>query len=98
MPGLDSSLGMTICSHCQARVLTSSLSRHLASYHGIGVQQRPRTSSNSTGLAERNEDDAPDSERPDYLDAAKGWGYLAREDGRYGSYPMHDDYGDEAEP
>ena len=97
MPGLDGLSGMTICPQCQARVLTSSLSRHLANYHGIGVEPRPTTSSNST-VAKGDEDGDPDPERDDHLDAAKGWGFLAREDGRYGSYPMHDDYGDEAEP
>ena len=29
-------------------------------------------------------------------DASKGWGHVAREHGRYGSHPLHDDYEDES--
>jgi hypothetical protein len=32
------------------------------------------------------------------LDATKGIGYPAREEGRYGSYPSHDGFDDESEP
>jgi len=32
------------------------------------------------------------------LDATKGIGYPARDDGRYGSYPSHDGFDDESEP
>ena len=32
------------------------------------------------------------------LDATKGIGYPAREDGRYGSYPSHHGFDDESEP
>jgi hypothetical protein len=34
----------------------------------------------------------------DNLDATKGIGYPARDDGRYGSFPSHDDFDDESEP
>jgi hypothetical protein len=32
------------------------------------------------------------------LDATKNWGYPARERGRYGSHPTHDNFDDESEP
>ena len=31
-------------------------------------------------------------------DGSKNIGYVCRENGRYGSFPMHDDYSDEAQP
>lgn len=33
-----------------------------------------------------------------YLDGSRDFGYYAREDGRYGSYPVYDDYSDESDP
>ena len=35
---------------------------------------------------------------PQNLDATKGIGYPVREEGRYGSHPAHDAFGDESEP
>lgn len=34
----------------------------------------------------------------DPRDASKGWGHHFRDHGRFGSFPVHDGYGDEAEP
>jgi hypothetical protein len=34
----------------------------------------------------------------DPLDASRGWGYIARDHGAFGSYPVHDDFGDESRP
>jgi hypothetical protein len=34
----------------------------------------------------------------DPRDASKYWGYLARDNGQFGSYPLHDDFGDESDP
>ncbi len=34
----------------------------------------------------------------DRHDGSKGMGYLEREEGKFGSYPSHDDYEDEAYP
>ena len=96
MRELSASQGMTICPHCQARVLSTSMSRHLANYHGIGVQKKPVVSTPSVEVSRAN--GGSDLERADDLDASKSKGFLAREGGRYGSYPLHDDYSDEAEP
>jgi hypothetical protein len=46
-------------------------------------------------------DDGKEIEAPEWwdnLDATKGIGYPARDDGRYGSYPSHDGFADESEP
>lgn len=34
----------------------------------------------------------------DHMDANRGIGFVVREQGRYGSYSLHDDYGDESGP
>ena len=34
----------------------------------------------------------------DARDASKYWGHHFRDNGAFGSYPVHDDFGDEAEP
>lgn len=48
------------------------------------------------------QDTAPDKdELPAFdsgMDATKDMGYPARENGPYGSHPMHDDFNDEADP
>ena len=49
----------------------------------------------------RIKDGEAEIEAPEWwnnLDASKGIGYPAREDGRYGSYPSHDGFGDESDP
>jgi hypothetical protein len=39
---------------------------------------------------------ADDGGTSEALDGSRNLGYLAREGGQYGSFPLHDDYGDEA--
>ncbi len=50
---------------------------------------------------DRPEDQEEFNDAPEWwnnLDATKGIGYPAREEGRYGSYPSHDGFDDESEP
>jgi hypothetical protein len=48
-----------------------------------------------------DDEDLGDVEAPDgwmNIDATRNIGYPAREQGRYGSHPTHDGFGDESEP
>jgi len=69
----------------------------LVNYHGIRVREKSKATSEAAEEVDHDVDDN-EPEHPDHMDASKEWGYMAREEGRYGSYPMHDDYSDEAEP
>jgi hypothetical protein len=59
---------------------------------------RTVTTADSSAQDGENKAGASDLRSSDERDASKHWGHYAREHGRFGSYPVHDDFGDESEP
>lgn len=86
---------------------TARLQRHLRKVHGKAEAEITSrlSSSVSTGANPSHAGDATvlvthggsrSQQRQDAMDGSRGIGHFARESGRFGSYPTHDDYGDES--
>jgi hypothetical protein len=97
------------CEICNATVSTKNLPKHLWKVHGAtSPQSRPkprparRAQSQSAG---RHRSASPRIQRvsldaiadEDVRDATRHTGFPARERGRYGSHPLHDEFSDEGD-
>lgn len=98
------------CLLCKRKMKAFALPRHLVREHNI----RPFNDSNrplprlfqvnaeprhATLESRRQQNDVESLENDDReMDATRGWGGSFREEGRFGSHPSHDDFGDESEP
>jgi hypothetical protein len=101
------------CAECSAKVKPSRMMRHMRKAHHSmprPVRQDPKGLTNSApsiktqGLtkilpAEHLSKDAfEQAVGIDHRDRTRGYGYPVRENGRYGSHPMHDGFDNEAGP
>lgn len=103
---------LTPCEVCSVQVRVDRLARHTQSVHPLDprppaapVQRMPRP-----GFVERDDGQEAPARRGngggsrlaealgDGLDGGRFLGFAARENGRFGSYPSFDDYGDESSP
>ena len=66
--------------------------------NGLVIELEPEASDPEESERWKNEDEIENPEWRHNLDATKGVGYPAREEGRYGSHPAHDGFDDESEP
>ena len=69
--------------------------------HGFVIEKVEINATEDEDYEAPEDEEVEQVEGPDgwlNLDATKNWGYPAREQGRYGSYPTHDNFGDESEP
>jgi hypothetical protein len=66
--------------------------------NGLVIELEPQVSMPEESQRWKNEDEIEDPEWRNNLDATKGIGYPAREEGHYGSYPGHDGFDDESKP
>jgi hypothetical protein len=89
---------MLNCPHCRASFPnTTQLASHVAGSHGkralqnLGYQAR-------SGTIKTVPDSPPHAlpERPNNMDAKHGWGGSFRDNGQFGSYPLHDGMDDES--
>jgi len=101
--------GTSICPDCKTAVKTARLDRHRLEKcpmlkQRIGKQaKREGSSSPSQGTDDsgfRNHPGRPYEmlEGLDRMDANRGMGYIARDNGQFGSSPLYDDFGDESGP
>lgn len=102
--------GMVQCSACSAFVKQKNLDRHLRKMHKSRTGQEDVSKSTASrakrpgpilwkGASARqpyNADEALGNR--DTRDASTGVGNMFREHGRFGSYPVHDNYGEESGP
>ena len=95
------------CPKCKRRIPRDKLQAHLRKEHGIWVKRnqrntyrtltaRSKPSRESTGDRLSRQGLAQSSDEP--FDGGKHWGYITRENGRFGSTPLHDDYSEESSP
>lgn len=98
---------MSACSLCGIAVRGNRLQRHTTKVHGATVPQQPsapgarrRSGKHRSTAPERlAPSTVPWSPSESDLDGSYGLGYQRREsDGRFGSFPMHDDYSDSSGP
>ena len=78
--------------------------------HRRHLQPKMLVVTDGSGISAQNQDGATRSSmsvgdaqvlqdiRSDRHDASRDWGYSARDDGGFGSYPLMDDFGDESSP
>lgn len=104
----SSTEGWTRCHICNVRL--KNLKRHLRRVHGTSGQIDSRSSGNKAGAStSRRKSRTLDTEKKIQLEAlrqshdeprdgSKNWGFIRRENGRFGSHPIFDDYGEESEP
>ena len=94
------------CHLCGKTILKSAIGKHLQEFHSCSAAA---TSSSGRKSSQRDFDE--DYEERDYelkgyvtasddgMDGSKNVGFPSRDYGsQYGSYPVHDDYGDESSP
>lgn len=101
------------CAECSAKVKPSRMMRHMRKVHHSmprPVSHNPKRVTNSDPSINTQEltkvlpadhlskDAFEQSVGIDRRDRTRGYGYPARENGRYGSHPMHDGFDDEAGP
>lgn len=98
------------CHICGQTILKSAMANHLREYHSCAAAATTRSSgrkASQTDFGKNYEDfDGPDYELKGYvtasddgMDGSKYCGFPVRDYGsQYGSYPVHDDYGDESGP
>ena len=97
MPPLDSYRARTRCPICKKTVVAHYMNEHIATLHEARSSKSDTAHDQGT-MDQDTVDDGSEQDPLDRADASKNWGYMAREGGMYGSYPMHDDYEDEAAP
>ncbi len=102
------SLGSGIrCPECNAELKSDvRLKKHLRNVHPSfatdSVVQAPLSvatgisTSHAGGATGNVSKGRAQNSNQDAADGSKGLGHFARESGRFGSYPAHDDYGDES--
>jgi hypothetical protein len=97
------------CHLCGQTILKSAMANHLWEFHSCAAAATSSSGrkASKTDFDKNYEDfDGLDYELKDYvtetydgMDGSKYWGFPARDYGsQYGSYPIHDDYGDESGP
>ncbi len=97
-------LDWSLCKQCNVEVRPKNLERHLFKIHGIRISKNPLTRGKPNILFKNNDtNDDRDSDwyecnNVDSRDGSKYLGYLRREyeNSQFGSFPLHDDYGDES--
>lgn len=93
----SSSKKMVRCPYCACSVREDRLNKHCHKVHNISHESRNH---NVSRQARQSRTEKPESLEQAYLetrDGGKYLGYMARENGRFGSLPLYDDYGDESE-
>lgn len=95
------------CSRCQAAMKATNFVKHLARVHGVGGRQlnknarknpdRPVEARDSVRILELG-GHRDDLQIMDKREAHRQMGFVVRENGRYGSHPLHDRFDDESEP
>jgi len=94
----------SLCKQCNIKVRPKNLERHLLKIHGIRISKNHLIKGKPNFLFKNNKaNDDRDSNwyecnNVDSIDGSKYLGYLRREyeNSQFGSYPLHDDYGDES--
>ena len=95
------------CPECNAELKSENrLNKHLRNVHSRSainsVAQTPLSRnkgispSHAGGATGNGSKEQAQNKNHDSADGSKGFGHFARESGRFGSYPSHDDYGDES--
>ena len=92
--------GWVTCPVCHGNVTSKRLKKHLNKVHGASSEtDKPKP---VTPVQRKNQEDiVPESLYQDLSekrDGSKGLGHMRREwDGKFGSFPLHDDYNDESD-
>lgn len=95
------------CSRCHAAMKAESFAKHIARVHGLGGRQQPKTTGTKRRHGRREKppmhvveplDPQQDLQIADQREAHRQMGFVVRENGRYGSHPLHDRFDDESEP
>ncbi len=100
--------GLVKCPHCAAFVKVHNLERHIRKNHSENTANtEPRKNKkgiNYPNNQPKQNDTTPTAMQEAFEDAiyeardgGKYVGYLRREHGRFGSFPLYDDYGDDAD-
>lgn len=87
-------LTMQSCDVCKCSVRAGDMARHLQRAHPTVMPASGSVSVKTTGTV-HSEGGSVRYDKDGGTDGGKFLGYLAREDGRFGSMPSYDDYGDE---
>lgn len=102
--------GFTTCRNCGVSVKTANLTKHAGRCPSASLRLPVAGTAPSMparpGRIVRGEESIPrptgtapeDRGGADPRDAGKEWAHSFRDHGRFGSYPVHDNYGDEGEP
>lgn len=99
---------LTSCPECQVPVREDRLKKHIRLIHSSPEYDRQRQAPNAATSRTRSKIDAP-SHQPadmgggyepeeDARDASRSYASQYREQGRFGSHPIHDDYSEASEP
>jgi hypothetical protein len=101
----------TKCPHCDCTLKLKNLVRHIkkcpkASNKEIPktkdilvIKQKAKGSEKTIHIEPQKSGTVPDHLGSfDKYDASKGWGQAYRDSGKFGSYPIHDGFGDESNP
>jgi hypothetical protein len=95
---LDQSLA--ICPHCKCHVKSNRLRSHISRvHHGAPPKAVSRSRSSEYPVDSSNHPRSSSQLFDDHrMDVTRSYAHAYRDHGRFGSYPSHDDYGDEGEP
>lgn len=96
-----SKLVFDICPECKVRVRGDRLNRHLKKVHrsrGVRARAVPKPNIAESAKDVLRESTTFAAPRDKNLDATKLYAHSYREQGRFGSHPSHDGFGDESGP
>lgn len=96
---------LTTCPECHVQVRSDRLVVHLRKVHETGQggdELSARLPCHAHGRAitksDRQKLESLRQSLDEREDGSKYWGFMSRESGQFGSFPLFDDYGDESEP
>ena len=97
------------CSECKQPIHQDRLQAHQRKVHGIWlkrgernhfrkVNRRTRSQSARASASDKLSRQQLEQGSDEPFDGGKHWGHIERENGRFGSSPLYDDYGEESSP